>query len=131
MMKSQRPRVQAQTDFELRISNCALLTLSVRLHFEIRNSKFEIPVQLITDHWMTHMSAMYSELVGAPGDRLQFQKRGALESLDDFEARLCAFPILHYSPMRLQIRIAPDWRTNRSRFPIEVSVHQREISLLD
>src|SRR5262245_66181449 len=82
---------------------------------------------------MSDQIAMNSQLVCAPGERLQFDERMRLESAFDAIERLrrfAAFALRHYAPMRPDFRVAADGRVDLASIFFHAPADERQVELL-
>src|SRR5262245_6517107 len=85
-------------------------------------------VDRVADDRMSDQIAMNSQLVSAPGERLQFDERVRLEPAFDAIDRLrgfAAFALWRYAPMRPDFRIAADGRVDLARIYFHAPAEER------
>ena len=128
-MESQLPRVQTKANFELRISNSGSHALIFVPRFAIRNSRFEIPVQVVADDRMSDVCAVYSQLVRASSYRFKLKKSRSLHSFENLESCLRGLSGFQYSPLRLPRWISSDGRDDRAGLRFNPPVNASHVSL--
>src|SRR5262245_66049718 len=90
-------------------------------------------VDRVADDRVSYQIAMNSQLVCAPGERLQFDERVRLEPAFDSIKRLRRFAALalwHYAPMRPDFRIAADGRVDLAGMFCPDPAEERQVEFL-
>src|SRR5215510_15478813 len=106
----------------------------VVFQFMLRSERIDRrSVNRVADDRVSYQIAMNSQLVCAPGERLQFDERVRLEpAFDAIKSlrRFAAFALRQYAPMRPYFRIAADGRVDLARIFFHAPAEERQVELL-
>src|SRR6185369_11428922 len=88
-------------------------------------------MHLVSHDRVPDVSAVNSQMICAAGHRFKFKERSSQQPLEHCELRLRLLALLHHAPLWPLVGIAPDRRANRARISFDLSVYERDVSLLD